>query len=169
MGKDDHVIELLRQQVKAETDAVNESRRKNDIAEKQLEETRRARVAEQARLKIILDTYERIAALPDCLNRLSLAIYGIDECLREMAGRLNRIDEVILLMLSGRSNGNKARAQELRSELEQERKRGLLYQERRTLQHLEEQAAKHGLDVPVAILNQIEDTKIRIEALKSDL
>lgn len=171
MQIDDEAIAILRQQIEAQLALAAEEKRKNDLTEQTLRqalaETQIRQVAERNRLQMALDTNERVAGLAGSLPQVFLAIHGIREWCREAGRRLDRIDEILILQLSGRGNDNKARVTELQQELQQEHNQRLLVQEYDNLRELEEQAAEYGsVDLPLSIRNQIKKTKKRIEELE---
>lgn len=174
MQIDDEAIALLRQQIEAQLALAAEERRKNDLTEQTLRqalaETQIRQVAERNRLQIQLDTNEKVAGLAGSLPQVFLAIHGIREWCREASRRLDRIDEILILQLSGRGNDNKARVTELQQELQQEHNQRLLVQEYDNLRELEEQKAEHGsIDLPLSLRNQIKKTTRRIEELEAKL
>lgn len=174
MQIDDEAIALLRQQIEADNAKTAELRRQNDLTEQTLKqaqlEAQVRQVADRNRLKITLDTNERVTGLAAELPQVFLAIHGLREWCREANRRLDRIDEVLLLQLTGRGNGNRTRVAELKQELEQEHTQRLLVKEYENLNELEEQAAEHGgISVPLHITNAIKKTKRRIEELENKL
>lgn len=174
MQLDDEAYTVLRQQIEAENAKTAELKRQNDLTEQTLKqaqvEAQIRQVAERNRVKIGLDTNERVVGLAEALPQVFLAIHGIREWCKEATRRLDRIDEVLLLQLTGRGNGNRPRVAELKQELDHEHTQRLLVQEYENLAELEQQAAEHGgLNVPLNILNGIKKTKRRIEELEAKL
>lgn len=171
---DDEAYALLRQQIEAQLALVAEEKRKNDLLEASLKlsqaDSQVRQVADRNRIKLALNTNERVIGLAEQLPQVFLAIHGIREWCKEASRRLDRIDEILLIQLTGRGNGNRPRVAELKQELEQEHAERLLTQEYENLNELEEQAAGHGaLDTPLKLLNQIKKTKQRIQELQAKL
>jgi hypothetical protein len=170
MNIDQDALDLLRQQVAADIE-------KNRIAQETLTEMRRKSEAEQRRSKIMMETFEHVACMPGTLKEIHLAILGLNEFLEDISigfdnigDRLARGEEIDLIMLSGRrNNGNKERADELIAELKRDRDKRLLLKYQRNLNKLLETAAMHGVDVPLVISNQIEETKAAIARLEDKL
>jgi len=174
MDIDNEAIELLREQIRAEQETAAEIKRRNDLSEQALRETAKARTAEQVRQRLVFDVYERVACLAETLPRslaeISAFLLGVDESLKAIDGRLDRTDEILLIWLLGRKNGNKTRAEELQAELGRERDQGLLFQEYENLHALELQAAQYGsADTPLKTLNQIKACRAKIEKLQARL
>lgn len=122
---DNEAINLIRQQIEAEHRVAEEKKRQNDLAEKALllaqERDRSREVAERNRTQLLINSNEKLTGLVEMLPQVFLTIYGINEALAEIARRIDRIDEVILILLTGRGNGNKDRVEELKGELHRER------------------------------------------------
>jgi hypothetical protein len=172
---DDEAITLLRQQIEASLALAAEEKRKNDLLEASLKQTQVdaqiRQVAERNRLRTALDTNEKVAGIAEALPGVFLAIYGMQEWQKEDSRWKDRVDDILLLLLTGRGNGNKARVTELKDELEREHYQRLLMQEDFNLQQLEQQAAAHGglVNAPVKLHNDIRKTKQRIEELQEKL
>lgn len=181
MQIDDEAISLLKQQIEAAVAQTAELKRQNDLAEQAIKQSqsdaqgreladRQREIAERNRIKIALNTNERVIGLAEQLPQVYLAIHGIREWCKEASRRLDRIDEILLIQLSGRGNGNKARVAELKDELQREHNQRLLAQEHENLQELEEQAAQYGtIDQPLKLKNSIRNTKQRIKELETKL
>lgn len=182
MQIDDEAYTLLRQQIEAENAHTAELRRQNDLAEQAIKQSqidagnreladRTREIAERNRIKIALDTNEKVGGLAEALPQVFLTIYGLREWQKEDSRWKDRVDEILLLLLVGRGNGNKARVAELAKELDQEHNERLLAQEVQNLNELEEQAAEHGgiVNSPVKLINDIKKTKQRIKDLKAKL
>lgn len=167
---DDEAVNLLKKQIEAQLAVAAEEKRKNDLAEqalKQAELDRQLRqVAERNRLKVNLDTNEKVEGLLQQLPQIFLVIHGIHEWCKEATRRLDRIDEILLIQLAGKGNGNRGRVQELKQELELEHTERLILQEHENLQELELQAAQYGIDKPIRLTNQIKKTKQKLEELE---
>lgn len=161
---DDDALDLLRQQVAADIE-------KNKLAQETLEELRRTRQAESQRTATWLQIAESVAAMPNTMRELLLAILGLSESNEAIARRLDRIDNFMLIIASGRNNnGNKARLEELKSDLEKEHYQTLLFSYHRNLQHLQEQAALYGdSDIPLRIMNEIEQIRANISKTEEKL
>jgi hypothetical protein len=175
LDADKEVLDLIRQQVSADLAVVAEKKRQNDLAEQTLKiaaDTELSRkVSERNRIKISLDTNEKASAIANELPRVFLSIYGIEESLIEIRNEIDRHfgrqNEILLIILTGRGNGNKARVNELIGELKLEGVQRLLSIEMQNLQELEETAAEYGsIDTPLRIVNAIRKTKIKIEDLE---
>jgi hypothetical protein len=163
---DDEAIELLKKQIEVSFVLSAEEKRKNDLAEqalKQAEIGRQSReVADRNRLKIALDTNEKVEVLA---QQLPLFIAGFVEWQKEDAKWKDRLDEILLLLLTGKGNGNKSRIDELKRELEQSHTEQLIVQEYENLHELENQAAQYGVDIPIRLVNQIKKSKAKIDEL----
>jgi hypothetical protein len=179
---DDEAIALLRQQIEAAVAQTAELRRQNDLAEQAIKQSqadaqsreladRNREIAERNRIKLALNTNEKVAGIAEALPGVFLAIYGMQEWQKEDSRWKDRVDDILLLLLTGRGNGNKARVTELKEELEREHYQRLLSQEDFNLQQLEEQVAAHGglVNAPVKLHNDIRKTKQRIEELQEKL
>lgn len=180
---DEEAYALLRQQIEAQLAQTAELKRQNDLAERAIAQAqadgRNREIADRNRIKLALNTNERVIGLAEALPQVFLAIHGIREWCKEASRRLDRMDEILLLQLTGRGNtrgepgagGNRPRVAELKQELEQEHAERLLVQEVQNLNELEEQAAEHGGEInsPLKLKNDIKKTKQRIVELKAKL
>lgn len=181
MEIDEEAYALLRQQIEAEVAHTAELKRQNDLAEQAIKQAladaqsreladRNREVSDRNRVKVNLDTNERVVGLADSLPQVFLAIHGIMEWCKEASRRFDRIDEIALIQLSGRSSDHRGRVAELKQELDQEHNERLLAQEYENLQELEGQAAQHGaIDVPLKLLNQVKRTREKIADLQGKL
>jgi chromosome segregation ATPase len=179
---DEEALNLLRQQIRAEEATAVELRRKNDLAEKTL---RQAEIRERNRLGLLSDISEKtgglVAELPELKNRLlslehlvnglveKLGEYGqmLEVAQRADAKRFTQLEYGLMLLLQGKGNGNKAKAEELLRDIEASRTRELLHEHQRMLTELEVKRARYGdLEAPAWLLIQIEDLKQEIEGLK---
>lgn len=165
MQIDQEALNVLRQQIAAEQATADELKRKNDLTERTLVELQRNRMAEQQRARLAFDTADRVSGLAEALPQVMLAIHQINEWCREASGRLDRVDEILMLLLAGKS-GNKARVEAFKSELNEEHDQRLLVQQHRNLQVLEEQAAGYGMDVPLYLINHIKLVREKIAGLE---
>lgn len=171
MQIDDEAIALLRQQIEAEVAHTAELKRQNDLADQVLKQAQVdaqiRQVTERNRVGIAMDTNEKVAGIAEQLPAVFLAIHGIREWCKEASKRLDRMDEVALIQLSGRSSDHRERVAELKKELDEEHNERLLAQEYENLQELEQQAAQFGsIDQPLKLLNQIKKTRQRISELE---
>lgn len=170
MQFDDEAIELLKKQIEVSLAVAAEEKRKNDLAEqtlRQAEIDRQSReLAARNRLKIALDTNEKVEGVA---NQLPLFIAGFVEWQKEVSERLDRIEEILLIQLAGKTNGYKTRVEELKRELAKEHTQQLLLQEHNNLQELEIQAAQYGIDKPIRLVNQIKKSRAKIEELEKRL
>lgn len=163
---DDQALELLRQKILVEQETVAEQKRKNDILER---EARARDTADKIKVRIALDTNEKVSGLVAQLPQVFLTIYGIQESLKEQARRQDRAEEIFLLLLTGKGNGNKQRIDELRKELSVEHLERQLLIETQNLNEIEEQIAHYGLDVPLQLVNTKRKIKEKIDELQSKL
>lgn len=163
---DEQVLNLLRQQIQAEQDKAAELRRQNDLAEaslKQAQEDNRNRVtSDRNKLKISLDTNEKVSGLLAQLPQVILTMHHIREWLEERDKRDERVERILLLLLSrGRGKEIDEAEQDLRrSQWHRQLKRHVA-----NLNELEEQKAEHGISVPLELLNSIRKEKEAIEKL----
>jgi hypothetical protein len=172
MNDQEEIIEKLTQRVQAELATAAELRRQNDLAEQSLKNLERTRRAEAQRIQIWLGIAEQTAGLVQQLPEMALLIHGydeklteFDEHLRELAGRLDRIEYALMLLLSGKGGGSRAKV--LVEDIEKDRKERLIEEHKRHLHELEIKRAGYGkLDAPAHLLLQIEDLKNEIEQLE---
>lgn len=163
------IIEAIHRQVEAEQATAAELRRQNDLAEKTLIELQRQRSAEQQRVKLAFETNDRLSGLLGGLQRAFRDIRQINKRLGEADRRAERTDDILLLLLTERSN---QKIEEAREDLEAEMaerkdiQRKLLRQHRRNLNKLQQQAANYGLDVPLHLQNEIEAEEQAIAELR---
>jgi hypothetical protein len=161
---DEEIIEKLTQRVQAELETAAELRRQNDLAEQSLKNLERTRQAEVQRIQIWLGIAEQTAGLVQQLPEALLLLHGLDENLREVVRRLDRLENVVLLLLAG---GNQRKADQLAESIERDRKARLIEANKRMLEQLELKRAGYGkLDAPAHLLLQIEDLKNEIEQLE---
>jgi hypothetical protein len=172
MDDQDKILDLLRQQVQAEQEKAAEIRRQNDLAEQSLKNLQQARRAEAQRTRLWLEIAEQTAGLVQQLPEMALLVHGydeklteFDEHLRELAARLDRIEYALMLLLSPRGEGIRAKA--LIEDIEKDRRERLIEEHKRHLYELEIKRAGYGrLDAPAHLLIQIEDLKKEIEQLE---
>jgi hypothetical protein len=172
MNDQEEIIEKLTQRVQAELETAAELRRQNDLAEQSLKNLERTRRAEAQRTRLWLEIAEQTAGIVQQLPEMALIIHGydeklteFDEHLRELAGRLDRIEYALMLLLSGKGGGDRAKV--LIKDIEKDRKERLIDEHRRHLHELEIKRAGYGkLDAPAHLLLQIEDIKNEIERLE---
>lgn len=170
------ILDLLRQQVKAEQDKAAELKRQNDIAEESLKAMQRTLKAEQARTKIWMDISENTASFIGTMPELILLMHGFTEKLGEFgeqlddyraedSKRFNRLEYGLMLLLQGKGNGNRSKAESLLKEMEKDRLRDLLMENQKRLQALEMRKARSGHNVDPAVTIEIEDLKQEIQDL----
>jgi len=135
--------------------------------DKKKEEDRK--LAEQNRLAIAIRTNEMVEGLLALLPRAQLFIEGLTEWQKEDARWKDRMEEVSLLILTGKGNGNKARVDELKTELVISHTQRLLIQETENLYQLREQASAYGMGVPISKLNEIKQAERTVEKLQIKL
>lgn len=174
MNIDDEALAVLRQQIEAQLALAAEEKRKNDLLEAALKQSQVdaqiRQVTERNRVGIAVDTNEKVAGIAAALPEVFLSIHGSREWQKEASRRLDRIDEIALIQLSGRASDHRERVTELKKELDREHNERLLSQEYENLQELEGQAAQHGaIDIPLRLLNQIKKTRQRISELEAQL
>lgn len=171
---DDEALDLLRQQILADQEKTAELKRQNDLAEQALKaaqaETQLRHITEPNRLRIALDTNEKVAGLLALSPQIPLFVEGFAEWQKEDARWKERVDEILLLILTGKGNGNRSRVEELKQELHRENNQRLLTQEYENLAELEGQAAQYGqMDTPLKLINAIKKSKGRIAELEEKL
>ena len=127
------------------------------------------RVSERRRIRTSNDTNKRIKGLEEKILKVFLTIYGIDESLNHLAEQIDRQNQVLLILMAGKGNGNAKRAAEITQDLEIDHLRFLLLQETRNLQELEGQAVQFGISVPLITVNQMRTAKNRIEDLSAKI
>jgi hypothetical protein len=164
MDDQEEIIEKLTQRVQAELATAAELRRQNDLAEQSLKNLERTRRAESQRIQIWLGIAEQTAGLVQQLPEALLLLHGLDENLREVVRRLDRLENVVLLLLAG---GNQRKADRLAESIEKDRQARLVEANKRMLEQLELKRAAYGnLEAPAHLLVQIEDLKNEIEQLE---
>jgi hypothetical protein len=160
----EEILEKLTQRVQAEQATAAELRRQNDLAEQSLNNLERTRQAESQRIRIWLGIAEQTASLVNQLPEALLLLHGLDENLREVVRRLDRLENVVLLLLSG---GNQRKANQLAESIERDRKARLIETNKRVLEQLELKRAAYGnLEAPAHLLIQIEDLQNEIRQLE---
>lgn len=150
-------IDLLSQRVKAEQETAAELRRKNDLEAKTLQ-------VESQRNRVWFDISERTASIVNQLPEALLLLHGLDENLKEIVKRLDRLENVVLLILAG---GNQRKANELAESIERDRRSRLIEGHKRVLHELEIKRAAYGkLEAPAHLILEIEDLKDEIKQLE---
>lgn len=163
------ILETLSRQIQAELEKAAEIRRQNDLAGQALTELQRTRQAEQQRMRLAFDTNDKVSGLLPMLQQVFQDIKAINYRLSELGRDLERINDILLLLLTEKSP---QKVEEARDDLEAEMveretdRRKLLRVHIRNLARLKEQAALHGAQVPIGLLNEIEATEQAIEKLK---
>jgi thiamine kinase-like enzyme len=164
MDDQEEIIEKLTQRVQAEQATAAELRRQNDLAEQSLNNLERTRQAESQRIRIWLGIAEQTAGLVQQLPEALLLLHGLDENLREVVRRLDRLENVVLLLLAG---GNQRKANQLAESIEKDRQARLIETNKRMLEQLELKRAAYGnLEAPAHLLLQIEDLQNEIRQLE---
>jgi len=170
-GADAEIIAAIQAQVRAEMETAAELRRQNDLAEKSLVALERERAASQQRRQLAFDTNDKVSGLLPALEKAFKDIKLINRRLALKERRDERTEDILLLLLTERSPQKLAEAREdLEAEIAEREtnRRKLLRQRRRNLAKLQEQAAKHGLRVPVDLANEIEAEEQAIEELNEN-
>jgi hypothetical protein len=166
------IIETLRRQIEAERATAEELRRQNDLAEKTLNELQRGRQAEILRARVAFDTNEKVTGLVPQIEQAFQDIKRIDQRINELEAWLERASDILLLLLSEKSPVKVREAMEdLEAEiaLKETDRRKLIRIHTRNLVVLNEQAALHGMDPPLDLLNQIEVEKQALKELDESL
>lgn len=178
MQPDNDILELLRQQVKAEQDKAAELKRQNDLAEESLKVAQRTLRSEQTRTKLWMDIAETVAGFAGTLPELVLLMHGFTEKLAEFGEhlevyrsddnkRFTRLEYGLMLLLQGKANGNRSKAENLLREMEKDRMRELMIESERRLHELEMRKARDGRGVDPAVTLEIEDLTQEIEELRN--
>lgn len=163
------VVEMIQQQIKAELATAAELRRQNDLAQQTLTELARNRAAEQQRRNLAFDTNDKVSGLIPALQKAFRDIKDIRAKLREAERRAERTDDILLLLLTEKSPEKIAAAREdLQAEIDEREtdRHKLLRVHTRNLARLREQAAGHGLRVPLDLMNEIESEEAAIRELQ---
>lgn len=165
-------LEKLTERIKAEQATAAELKRQNDLAERTL---RQAQTSERIRQAFWSDISERTAGLVGKLPELELLLHGFaekldgfGEQLEDIGKRQDRLELGLMLLLSGKGNGNRDKAKALIEDIEKDRRARLIEEHKRMLHELEMKRAGYGrLSVPSHILIEIEDLKSEIESLEN--
>lgn len=164
------IVEAIHRQVQAEMDTAAELRRQNDLAAKTLAELERTRQGQQQRVKLAFDTNDKVTGLLAALPKAFRDIKQINKRLAELERRHERTDDILLLLLTERSQRKIGEAvEDLEAEIAERdaTQRKLLRQHKRNLAKLNERAAAYGaLSVPLELRNEIEaeeETIVEIE------
>jgi hypothetical protein len=171
MKPDGEIIEAIQAQVRAEMASAEQLRRQNDLAEQALGELRRNRTAEQQRVKLAFDTNDKVSGLLTALEEAFRDLRQIRDKLTEMERQWERTDDILLLLLTEHSPPGKIAEsrEDLEAEIAERRssQKKLLKQRYRNFNKLQEREAGYGaLDVPLELLNKIENEKQAIEKLE---
>lgn len=130
---------------------------------------RRRQVSDRNRLAIAMRTQEMVEGVLAMWTQFQLFLEGFSEWQKEDARWKDRQDEILLLILTGKGNGNRARVKEFEVELTIGHTERLLTQEQSNLFELQEQASQYGGDVPLGTVNKIKRTEREIEKLQIKL
>lgn len=144
----------------------------------QLEETRRLRVAEQRRVRVLEAIMERYADLGERVTGLAALIQqsapseeAIRIWLKEFSERIERIENVLILILAKIRNGK--RLNQAQQELDGERRESLKRQLKSHYERLgvlEEKKAAYGdLAAPSYLVTEIENVRRRIRQIEVQL
>ena len=180
---DDQQIDRLRENIRQEHERIK-------LDQELLAETRRQRVAEQARIRLLEEAFRKYVNLAEQvsglvqLNRLHLeqmpslaafheAIEDISEEIELIWRWLDRILELLrFAVVHTEHNGKKAELQQILDKLDREpRLAGIqkqLKQYRRNLSALREQQANYGMAPPLELVNQIEYAEAQIHRLAEE-
>ena len=171
---DDALIALIQEKIAAERANADESKRLADVTETANQLLVRERERDNRRTGLLTTTVDRYANLGERIIEL-IATIEADRLEREaqksitrefhnsLSERVDDLEQGIYALLTRdlaemrRSRGSIGGRIDRRAELT------TLY---RNLEKLRNQAAKHGLDVPVGLSNAIEDTERKIEEIK---
>jgi hypothetical protein len=181
----DQFIESHRRLIEAERERMDLERERVAAEQKRaLSEHRRAAAVEDLLLKVgeLTDKVERLIQLITLLVESYPMSEAIRELTTEVRDKLSQSEDRQMLQLDllhfvlphvPDRNGRKAElTAQLDRALAQPRIESLAKQitsSKQTLNLLQEQAARHGVDVPVSVLTGIEETKKRIEQLEREL
>jgi hypothetical protein len=171
MDDQEEIINKLTERIRAEQATAAELKRQNDLAEKTL---RQAQTSERIRQAFWSDISEKTAGLVGKLPELELLLHGLaekldefGEQLRDVGKRQDRLELGLMLLLSGKGNGNRDKTRALIEDIEKDRKARLIEEHKRMLHELEMKRAGYGrLSAPSHILMEIEDLKSEIEQLE---
>jgi DNA repair exonuclease SbcCD ATPase subunit len=171
---DEQAIELLRQQIRAEEATAAAIRERNELAARTL---RQAETSERIRRQFWADISEKTAGLVGKLPELEYLLHGLVEKLdevgdrfRETEKRLDRIEYGLMLLLDGKRNGNRAKAQALVEDIGRDKaQRELLGRRYRVLEELQMQLATYGVNRPPEIVLQVEDLQAEIDRLEREM
>jgi hypothetical protein len=129
----------------------------------------RRQVSDRNRLVIAMRTQEMVEGIIAMWPQFQLYLEGFSEWQKEDSRWKDRQDEILLLILTGKGNGNKARVNEFITELTASHTQRLLMQETENLYQLREQASTYGMGVPLSKLNEIKQAERTIEKLQIKL
>lgn len=168
---DAEAIAHIREQIKAEYETAAQLKRQNDLAQEALETSQRLLTTESTRNKLWLEIAEKTANFIHQIPELTYLLHSFDEklgeygeALEQLDERIGRIEYGIMLILAGKGNGNKIKAETLIKDIELERQKKLLSELYSTLHDLELQKAK-----ALAAGLPLEDLGIRMTAAKKEL
>lgn len=185
MNNDDEILKKLSEQIRAEMATA-------EAAKIAAEETRKLRVAEERRartLEHIIERYAHLGEQVDQLTKLLQAYIENDpgaalfrEMVEEVSAQADHLDRRIGLVLelnrfvlanrklSAEEQGRLQAVTERMDQVDQaESIRRRITRLRSNLFELEEQKAKHGLTVPLDLINGIADIKSQIDDLQAEL
>lgn len=174
-------IEDIRTQIRLEQERIEQLKIQNDLANQALDISRQLKQAEQQRTRLWLEISEGTASLmqqfPEFKAELSLTMLGFaekldefDDHLKDTSKRLDRIEYALMLLLAGKGNGNRGKAEALVKTIEADRIKRLVSDKRLRLEILERQYATYGeLHVPPHVVVEIEDLKQEIVTLERNI
>lgn len=163
------------------------------VEEERLKEARQAAEAERRRAAAVEQLLARVGELTERIDQLIQMVsalvrqYPLSEAVRELTDEVRngvgRIEDNIQLVLAVNQfvlphvvSNNSAERKKLAAQIEKamqqphlESVRRQLMTHQRSLDVFEEQAAKYGTDVPVSIINGIDETRAKIEQLEQQL
>lgn len=177
MQFDEEALNVIREQIKAEYKTALQLELQNKLAAESLNKLERTRQAEEQRNRLWMDISESTANVvqqfPELIYQISVfneKLEGFADIIQEITDRLDRMEYGIMLLLSGRGNGNKSKAEALVRDIDRDRKQRLIDENKRVLHELKLQQAQYGrLNVPAHVVTQIEDLTEEIEQLEQDL
>lgn len=168
---DDEYVQHIRELIKAENETSAQLKRQNDLAQQTLEASQKVLTTENTRNKLWLEIAEKTGTLVQQIPELTYLLHSFDEklgeygeALGELSSRLDRIEYGVMLLLSGKGNGNKIKAENLVKDIELERQKRLLSELYATLHDLEMQKAK-----ALSLGQPLDDLNLRISSTKKEM
>jgi hypothetical protein len=173
MDIDENVIDALREKIRVEDEANRLKSDELDLARRQMVAAER----KQATLDAIFSRYANLGEQIASIWAFVQAQPARDEIFREfldtlsehvdlLSAELERIERVLILLLTEHANDEKEIAKsELRQAGQGRENRRLLAQYRKNLQRLREREARAGDNASLELLNQIEEMEAKIARL----